>query len=176
MIEVKNNIISFKKYGKLYEQNIPSLNLEYARLDMRNNYKIVSGKKITLTPSEELMLRNIVANSFTKEEILNEAKNKKIAQLPSSLLPVTVNTVTYNGGASSASAISGAVILAQALGETDVKLWDINNSIATYTFEEAQSIAAQIAQAYRDTKIANYEKTAQIKACTTQEELDAIVI
>jgi len=74
MIEVNNNIISFKKYGKLYEQNIPSLNLKYARLDTRNNYKIVSGIKITLTPDEELTLRNIVANSFTKEEILNKAK------------------------------------------------------------------------------------------------------
>ena len=106
-----------------------------------------------------------------------ELKKEKISNITiKPTEPVTIGTVTYNGGNSSASAISGAMTLAQALGETDVKLWDIDNNIATYSFDEAQNIAAQIAKVYRDKQLAKYEKIAQIKACTTQEELDAIEV
>jgi len=106
-----------------------------------------------------------------------ELKAQKISTISiSPAEPVTINTVTYNGGDSSASAISGAITLAQALGETDVKLWDIDNNIAIYTFTEAQAIAAQIAQAYRDKQLVKYTIIAQINACTAQAELDAIVV
>jgi len=108
---------------------------------------------------------------------LDEFKVQKIGSISiNPTEPVTINTVTYNGGDSSASAISGAVTLAQSLGEANVQLWDINNTIATYTFTEAQAIAAQIAQAYRDKQIAKYTLIQQINACTTQAELAAIVV
>ena len=90
--------------------------------------------------------------------------------------PVTIGEVTYNGGADSASAINGAVTLAQTLGETDVKIWDVDNVVATYTFDEALAISAQIAKAYRDAKLAKYDLVAQINACTTQEELDLLEV
>jgi hypothetical protein len=110
-----------------------------------------------------------------KLKIMKIEKAKEIKQA-NSFAPVEVNGVMYNGGDGSASAIAGAVELAQALGETEVKLWDVNNIIATYTFEEAMNISAQIAKTYRDTQFAKYEKIAEINACTTIEELDAIEI
>ena len=121
------------------------------------------------------------ANSRPKHWILpptlDELKQRKIDEITiNPTEPVTIGTVTYNGGNSSASAISGAIALAQALGETDVKLWDIDNNIAIYTFTEAQAIAAQIAQAYRDKQLVKYTIIAQINACTAQAELDAIVV
>jgi len=121
------------------------------------------------------------ANSRPKHWILpptlDELKQRKIDEITiNPTEPVTIGTVTYNGGNSSASAISGAITLAQALGETDVKLWDIDNNIATYSFDEAQNIAAQIAKAYRDKQLAKYTLIEKIKACTTQEELDAIEV
>ena len=86
---------------------------------------------------------------------------------------VEVNGTIFNGGDASASAISGAVTLAQALSETTVKLWDIDNNVATYTFEEAMVIASTIAKSYRDIQLSKYENIAQIQACTTKEEFEA---
>lgn len=110
---------------------------------------------------------------------LEELKDLAIEQVKANstaMSPVTINDITYNGGDSSASAISGAIQLAQGLGETDVKLWDVNNTIRTFTFEEAQTVAAQIAKAYRGAKFDDYQKIVTIKACTTIEELEAIEI
>lgn len=109
---------------------------------------------------------------------LEELKTTKINEVKAidEKASVTINDITYNGGDSSASAIAGAVQLAQALGELDVKLWDINNTIATYTFDEAMAISAQIAKTYRDTQFAKYEKIVEINACATFAELDAVVI
>jgi len=108
---------------------------------------------------------------------LAELKKEKISNITiKPTEPVTINTVTYNGGNSSASAINGAVTLAQALAETDVKLWDIDNNVATYTFEEAQNITAQIAKEYRDKQLAKYTLIEKIKACTTVKELEAIKV
>ena len=116
--------------------------------------------------------------SFTKPiSPLDELKSQKIQSITlDPKAPVVINGVTFNGGDSSASAISGAVTLAQALGETDVKLWDVDNVIATYTFDDATAIAAQIAKAYRDAQFAKYALIAQINACTTVADLDAIVV
>lgn len=109
---------------------------------------------------------------------LEELKTTKINEVKDidEKAPVTINDITFNGGDSSASAIAGAVQLAQTLGETGVKLWDINNIIVVYTFEEAMTISAQIAKAYRDTQLAKYEKIAEINACTTIEELEGVTV
>lgn len=78
-------------------------------------------------------------------------------------LPVTIDGVTYNGGDTSAAAISGAVTLAQAAGETDVTLWDVDNvNHAGISFEEAANIAAQIALAYRERMLERNERLAAL--------------
>lgn len=63
--------------------------------------------------------------------------------------PVEVNGVFYNGGESSASAISGAVALAQALGETDVLIAGYDNVARRMSFEDALYVAAMIGKAWR---------------------------
>lgn len=90
--------------------------------------------------------------------------------------PVTLNGITYNGGDSSASAISGAVTLAQALGETTVKLWDYSNVVREYSFEEAIAISAQIGKVYRDTMIERQTLLTQVANATSKEELEGIVV
>jgi hypothetical protein len=64
--------------------------------------------------------------------------------------PVEVNGILWTGGDGSASAISGAVTLAQNKGETSVTLWDVDNvNHANISFEDALLIAATIATEYR---------------------------
>ena len=72
-------------------------------------------------------------------------------------LPVTIDGVTYNGGDTSASAIFGAVSLAQAQGLTTVTIWDINNVNAEYTIEQGMLIAATIGNAYAQVMYARNE-------------------
>ena len=125
----------------------------------------------------DIQATKVVKVYNTVDKDIEELKTNKISTLvynPSE--PVTINSITFNGGDSSAAAISGAVTLAQALGESEVKLWDIDNNIATYTFDEASAIAAQIAKSYRDNQFAKYEKLAEINACITIEELEAIEV
>lgn len=71
--------------------------------------------------------------------------------------PVTINGITYNGGSSSASAINGAVSLAQAQGLTTVTIWDVDNVNAEYTIEQGTLIAATIGDAYAQVMYARNE-------------------
>lgn len=126
-------------------------------------------------------LLNGILVELTEEEInmtpsqISILKQEKISQINiNSMEAVEVNSITFNGGDGSASAISGAVTLAQKLGESEVKLWDVNNIVRSFTFEEALNIAAQVAKSYRDKKIAKYELIEQINNATTVAELEAI--
>lgn len=87
----------------------------------------------------------------------------------------TTKNITFNGGDSSAAAISGAIELATALGETEVALWDSNNIVHTgISFDEALSISVSIAKKYRDDMIKRQGLLNQIDAATTKEELELI--
>lgn len=126
-------------------------------------------------------LLNGILVELTEEEInmtpsqISILKQEKISQINiNSMEAVEVNSITFNGGDGSASAISGAVTLAQKLGESEVKLWDVNNIVRSFTFEEALNIAAQVAKSYRDKKFAKYELIEQINNATTVAELEAI--
>ena len=122
-------------------------------------------------PASGTVTKPLAVLGFLKNETIKKIKVKSQEKEP-----VTINSITFNGGNSSAAAINGAVALAKALGETDVKLWDINNNVATYSFDEAQNIAAQIAKEYRDKQLAKYTLIEKIKACTTVKELEAIKV
>ena len=94
--------------------------------------------------------------AYTDEELANFKKQKQIAEIKANCtaydpvaLSVNEVNITFNGGDSSASAISGAVELAQSLGETTVGIWDVNNKIHTLTLVEAFEVAKQIALKYR---------------------------
>ena len=110
---------------------------------------------------------------------IEELIAKKIQEVKSSCTstnPVEVLGVMYNGGDSSAGAISGAVQLAEALSETVVNLWDIDNVVREYSLAEALSISAQIGKAYRDEMLVRQAKIAEINACTTVAELDLVEV
>jgi hypothetical protein len=96
---------------------------------------------------------------LTGEELFNvmneeDEKLARAAYKTDSQAPVLVilaeGTFTFNGGDDSASQISGAVSLAEALGETDVNIWDVDNVTHILSFDSAMYAAAMIAKAWRD--------------------------
>ena len=96
------------------------------------------------------------AKEDEKSQILNiqNIKDNCTANNPVTLNVTDINNtelqVTFNGGDSSASAISGAITLAQSLGETSVGIWDIDNKITYYSFDMALLISKTIAKVWRD--------------------------
>lgn len=78
--------------------------------------------------------------------------------------PVTFSGVTYNGGADSASAIMGAIQLAQSNLEPTVGIWDINNNTMQYSFADANLIAKTIANEFRTIRFARNDIETAINA------------
>lgn len=100
------------------------------------------------------------ARVATEEE--RQRKIKEIKDQYKTHPPVEVNGVYWNGGPSSASAINGAIQLAQLAGETSVTLWDVNDqNHENISFEEATQIAKAIALAYRGRM---FERNSEIAA------------
>lgn len=56
----------------------------------------------------------------------------------------------FNGGQDSASYISGAITLAQALGELTVSITDVDNIKIELSFDSANTVAMSVAKQYRD--------------------------
>jgi hypothetical protein len=63
--------------------------------------------------------------------------------------PVVTPFGTFNGGQDSAGYIHGAVGLAQALGEPDVTITDLDNVAHTMSFTDAMTVAALVGQQFR---------------------------
>lgn len=121
----------------------------------------------------ELDLDLSVVPNMTKSQKTTEINNNNPAYNPVTL---TVNgqSITFNGGDASASAIAGAVDLAQKLGETNVKLWDIENVMRDFSFDDAMLISASIAKVWRDAMYERNNKLLAIKNATSSEELELI--
>ena len=110
----------------------------------------------------------------TPEEQFAQAKQAADAALAkASAAPVEVplpeGTWFYNGGDGSASAILGAVTLAEALGETTVTLWDHDNVLRDLSIESAMIAAVAIAKIYRE---AGYERARKIAAAKAAMEAE----
>ena len=84
-------------------------------------------------------------------------------------VPIPEGVWRYNGGDGSASAILGAVTLAEALGEAEVTLWDADNILRTMSIESAMTVAVAIAATYRAAAYARAEAIALAKAAMEQE-------
>jgi hypothetical protein len=97
----------------------------------------------------------------------NEEEAARVLYAVESEAPVEISlpegTFTFNGGNDSASYISGGVTLAQALGETDVGIWDIDNEIHTLSFDSAMIAAVTIAKEWRDKAYVKQTKLSDIK-------------
>lgn len=116
----------------------------------------------------------------TAAQLLQDAKNTKIASLRESFIaaasaPVTdANGIEWNCGMSSALAINGAIQLAQNAGATTVDLWDYENAKHSLTIAEAQSVAAVVGGAYQ-TAYQNWQtKREAVNGAKTQTAVKAI--
>lgn len=115
----------------------------------------------------ELTLAQVKANGI--QQVKDEATTQ-------SQQPITIESVSWTAGDGSASAIAGAVTLAQNLGETTATLWDADNiNHEGVTFEEAASIAAQIAVAWRTIMFERNTKIAAINAATAIDEVNTVL-
>ena len=79
-------------------------------------------------------------------------------------VPIPEGVWRYNGGDGSASAILGAVTLAEALGESTVTLWDHDNILRGMSLDSAQRVAVAIAATYRVAAYARAEAIAVARA------------
>ena len=114
---------------------------------------------IPLTPSEELEADQLEAAWIAGQ--LDRDKESKIDLIKANSnlsAPVTINSVTYNGGESSASAIMGGIDLAKFNQEITIDIWDINDDVATYSIVDAMYIANTIGLAYRTAALARQIK------------------
>jgi len=66
-----------------------------------------------------------------------------------SLLPITSGSYTYNGGNNSAIWITNAIDLAEALGNTDVTITDIDNIRRVLSFPVARQVVVDVSTAYQ---------------------------
>lgn len=94
------------------------------------------------------------ATTPTSEELSEQEKQKQIQTIRAQFMldseaPVEVNGVLYNGGNDSARDIHGAVILAEALGETSVLIAGYDNVAREMTFEDALNVSAQVGKSWR---------------------------
>lgn len=138
--------------------------------------------------TDNFVLPVYIDNTLNDElsKIINTFKNLKIKEIKDSstaespvevvvdLSDGTQHSIIFNGGDASASAISGAVSLAQNLGETSVKLWDIENVLHEVSLTEALDISAFIAKEYRNKMYLRQEAIMAVNTCVTIEELEAL--
>lgn len=160
-----------KKQGEVVEVSKEMFERE---MNTTNNNKIdIDGENITFSKVDFKTLQHY------KNDKIKEIKNDCTANAPVSLevdfIDGHIETITFNGGDASASAIAGAVTLAQNLGETSVSLWDINNVVHNnIAFSEAMVISAFIAKKWRDDMFKRQDLLTQINNATTIDELGSI--
>jgi len=105
--------------------------------------------------------------NISLEDKLKDAKAEKIKIAKQiyekeSTKSFSFKNTFFKGGDESASAIAGAVTLANALGETKVNIIDINDKSIELTFDEALILSASIAKQWRDAFFAYKEQKVKI--------------
>jgi len=134
-------------------------------------YKDVNG---TVTPlsAEEISALSSQATFDAQKE--TDARAAREVFEVDGYIPVEVTTPegtwTYNGGKESANDINGAVQLAEELGETEARIWDIDNVVHVLSFDSARQVAAAIALAWRTAAYIKQAALVQIAARTYTEE------
>ena len=105
--------------------------------------KVVKSYTVITIPDEEQL-------SIAKDTKIQEIKSTTISNAPVTINHATYGDITYNGGDVSASAINGAITLAQMNGSSVIKLWDYYDKLRDYTELEAFEIGKEIANDYKD--------------------------
>jgi hypothetical protein len=138
-------------------KNNTVVNVAVAEHPLADNWVASETAAIGDTFDGEMFVKPIPILSI--ESIISGIKDEYATK---AMEPVEVDGILWTGGDSSASAINGAIMLAQVAGESDVTLWDYHNiNHPGISFEQAQNIAAQIAIAYRTTMHERNEKIAE---------------
>jgi len=117
----------------------------------------------------------VVEPAFTLDDLKSFKKSEiKQAFLQASVEPVTVGTVTWNGGFESVSKINSAIQLAQVLGMSTVTLYDYSNTPHELAIADAQNVVIELGKKYQADFAKKQELYAQIENATTLEELELI--
>lgn len=130
-------------------------------------------EKFGLTSITEAEFKTLTAPS------LKDLQNKKLSDMATtyqteSTKDVPYKDVLYKGGDASASAIAGAVELAQSLQETEVKIIGSDDKPNIMSFSEALELSGLIAKAWRTAFFRYKELKVQISNAATVEELESI--
>lgn len=126
-------------------------------------------EKPTLEQLNELS-KKLEVDSLKTEK----SKFLKEFYLKNSTSSVSYKNVVYKGGESSASAIAGAITLAQSLGETEVKIIALDDSENFMSFDEALELSGMIAKSWRDAFFRYKELKRAVLAASSVEELELI--
>lgn len=144
---------------------------------------VISKEKIKICfPDEERIATNEemeqIESKVNKLKLLDSKQTKinklKSIYLQESTSSVSYKNIVYKGGKSSASAIAGAVQLAQSLKETSATIIDIDDKENELTFEEAMELSALIAKPWRAAFFKYKELKRAVLAAQSVEELELI--
>lgn len=92
-----------------------------------------------------------------------------------SFKPVTVGTLTFNGGFDSAQKLDGALRLSERAGLTSVNFTDIKNDTYTFALPDALNIVLAVGSDYQTKFMNKQQKMVAIDNATDQAALDLIV-
>lgn len=156
-------------YDDKIHKEIPTPKLELTQeewqtaVDMNANYIDINTKKFSV-------------QDFST---FKDKQNKKLSDMATtyqteSTKSVPYKDVLYKGGDASASAIAGAVELAQRLQETEVKIIGSDDKPNIMSFSEALELSGLIAKAWRTAFFRYKELKVQISNAATVEELESI--
>lgn len=137
--------------------NIDLSNIEIYKVN-ENLDGLVKDTSIELTKNQESKLK-----VFREKYLLDSTK------------PVEYETHFYKGGELSASAISGAILLSQSLGESDTEIVDNSDKKHTLSFTQAQELTQKIAKAWRTSFFKYKDLKVKVSEAATVEELNLIV-
>lgn len=161
---------------------------KYSNQEQTAVTNIITGHS-NITPSnwmwkeyqEWLSSGNTTSPYKSDEELLLEAKAIKNAEAEETYTavcsaPVLTNGLLMKGGESSASTIKGALDRMVSKQKRDpskntVRLFDVYGQIHTVSFEEAEIIAEEIADAVEEALFALVQRKRAIAMATTIEEL-----
>jgi len=115
-----------------------------------------------------------------KEKSLDDFKDEKLREIEEiykvkSTESVLYNGISYKGGDVSASAILGAINLAENLQESNTKIIGCDDKPYTLTFEEAYELSALIAKKWRDAFFKYKELKVQISEKEDIQSINEII-
>lgn len=89
--------------------------------------------------------------------------------------PVPYNECYFDGGEHSVLALNEYIQTLHETGAQTYEIWDVDNTIKTYTYEEAVAIKQAIALRVSVLKLKLRQKKNEVQAATTAEQIKAVL-